>query len=118
MLCRSISLNYLISATLIPLPSARTTVHRTNLWDYPRVNTPRDSRLNDLDMHLSIMPIALTVDAMLDCSKRGGIVPDGIAGSGTTLIAAEHDGRRGYAMEIDPKYVDTAIRRWQAHTGG
>ena len=62
-------------------------------------------------MHLGIMPIALTVDAMLDCSKRGGIVLDGIAGSGTTLIAAEHDDRRGYAMEIDPKYVDTAIRR-------
>jgi DNA modification methylase len=69
-------------------------------------------------MLLSVMPAALIVDAMLDCSKRGDIVLDGFAGCGTTLIAAEHGGRRGYVMEINPKCVDTAIRRWQAHSRG
>ena len=69
-------------------------------------------------MHPTVKPVALVADAILDCSKRGGIVLDCFAGSGTTLIAAERSGRRAYAMEIDPKYVDTAIRRWQADTGG
>jgi predicted RNA methylase len=55
---------------------------------------------------------------MRDVSKRGGIVLDAFAGSGTTIIAAERTGRVGYAMEIDPHYVDVAIRRWQEFTGG
>ncbi len=69
-------------------------------------------------MHPTVKPVALVADAILDCSKRGGVVLDCFAGSGTTLIAAERSGRRACAMEIDPKYVDTAIRRWQAHCGG
>jgi 16S rRNA G966 N2-methylase RsmD len=92
--------------------------NRTNVWDYAGVNSLRDGRLDDLEMHPTVKPVALVADAILDCSKRGGIVLDCFAGSGTTLIAAERSGRRAYAMEIDPKYVDTAIRRWQAHTGG
>jgi DNA modification methylase len=92
--------------------------YRTNVWDYPGVNSLRDGRLDDLEMHPTVKPVALVADAILDYSKRGGIVLDCFAGSGTTLIAAERSGRRGYAMEIDPKYVDTAIRRWQTHTGG
>lgn len=55
------------------------------------------------------------------CSPRqhrpGDIVLDAFLGSGTTLIAAERVCRRCYAVEIDPLYVDTAIRRWQAYTG-
>jgi hypothetical protein len=51
-------------------------------------------------------------DAILDCSKRGGIVLDAFAGSGTTLIASEKTGRRGYGIEIDPYYSDTIIRRF------
>ena len=92
--------------------------YRTNVWDYAGVNSLRDGRLDDLEMHPTVKPVALVADAILDCSKRGGIVLDCFAGSGTTLIAAERSGRRAYTMEIDPKYVDTAIRRWQAHTGG
>ncbi len=63
-------------------------------------------------------PVALVADAILDCSERGGIVLDAFLGSGTTVIAAERTGRRCYAMELDPVYVDTAIRRWQVLTGG
>ena len=56
--------------------------------------------------------------AILDCSARGDIVLDGFLGSGTTLIAAERTGRRCYGIELDPAYVDTIVRRWQALTGG
>ena len=54
---------------------------------------------------------------MKDCSQRGSIVLDAFAGSGTTIIAAEQVGRRAFCIEIDPHYVDVAIRRWQRTTG-
>ena len=63
-------------------------------------------------MHPTVKPSALVADAILDCSKRGGIVLDVFAGSGTTLIAAEKTGRRGFGIEIDPHYIDTVIRRF------
>ncbi len=53
----------------------------------------------------------MVADAILDCSKRGGIVLDAFAGSGTTLIAAEKTGRRGYGIELDPRYCDVIVRR-------
>ena len=59
----------------------------------------------------------MVADATMDCSARGDIVLDPFLGSGTTLIAAERVGRLCYGMEIDPLYVDTVIRRWQAFTG-
>ncbi len=61
--------------------------------------------------------MALVADALLDCSKRGDIVLDGFLGSGSTVIAAERVGRRCYGLELEPRYVDTVIRRWQAFTG-
>jgi hypothetical protein len=51
-------------------------------------------------------------------SERGAVVLDPFAGSGSTLIACETSGRRGRAIELDPRYVDVVIRRWQAYTGG
>ncbi len=53
----------------------------------------------------------MVADAILDCSKRGGIVLDAFAGSGTTLIAAEKTGRRGYGIELDPHYCDVIVKR-------
>jgi DNA modification methylase len=55
--------------------------------------------------------------ALLDCSNRGDIVLDSFLGSGTTLLAAERTGRIYRGLELDPLYVDTAIRRWQNLTG-
>jgi DNA modification methylase len=81
------------------------------------VNNFRNGRDDELAMHPTVKPVALVADAIRDCSKRGGIVLDPFAGSGTTLIAAEKTGRRAAAIELDPLYVDTAIRRWQAFTG-
>jgi len=56
-------------------------------------------------------------DAFLDCSARGDIVLDSFLGSGTSILAAERTGRVCYGIEIDPVYVDVAIRRWQRLTG-
>ena len=58
------------------------------------------------------------VDAMLDCSDRGGIVLDCFGGSGVTVIAAERTGREARVIELDPLYVDLIVRRWQIATGG
>ena len=91
--------------------------HRSNVWDYPGVNSFRPDRLEELRMHPTVKPVAMVADAIRDCSHRGEAVLDAFCGSGTTLVAAEQTGRVGRALEIDPAYVDTAVRRWQALTG-
>lgn len=91
--------------------------NRTNVWTYPGVNTFRRGRLEDLEAHPTVKPVALIADAIQDASNRGDIVLDSFVGSGTTILAAERMGRRCRAMEIDPLYVDVAIHRWQESTG-
>jgi DNA modification methylase len=91
--------------------------NRSNVWTYPGVNAFRAGRLDDLVIHPTVKPVALVADAMRDCSRRGDIVLDPFLGSGTTIIAAERVGRRGFGLEIDPAYVDVVVRRWQAYTG-
>ncbi len=93
--------------------------NRTNVWEFSGINTlsKQSEEGNLLALHPTVKPVALVADAILDCTERGGIVLDSFLGSGSTLIAAERVGRVCYGMEIDPLYVDTAIRRWQRHTG-
>lgn len=93
--------------------------NRTNLWRYPGVNSfgRKGEEGNLLALHPTVKPVQLVADAILDCSARGEGVLDAFLGSGTTLIAAERVGRCCYGLEIDPHYVDTTIRRWQALTG-
>jgi DNA modification methylase len=93
--------------------------NRTNVWEYPGVQTlsKQGDEGNLLSMHPTVKPIAMVADALLDCTARGEIVLDGFLGSGTTLMAAERVGRICNAMELDPQYIDVAIRRWQSHTG-
>ena len=90
---------------------------RTNVWDYPGVNTFGKQRMTDLEMHPTVKPVALVSDALKDCSRRNSLVLDPFAGSGTTIIAAERTGRKARAIELDPVYVDVAVRRWQNNTG-
>src|SRR4029077_15334576 len=71
----------------------------------------------DLEMHPTVKPVALVKDAILDCSRRGGIVLDIFGGSGTTLIAAERPGRTARVIEFDPPYLDGIVRRYEALTG-
>jgi DNA modification methylase len=73
--------------------------------------------MDELSMHPTVKPISMVADAIKDCSKRGSLLLDPFCGSGTILIAAEKTGRRARAIELDPKYVDVAIRRWQDYTG-
>jgi hypothetical protein len=89
---------------------------RSNVWPYAGVNTFKAGRLDELKGHPTPKPVALIADAMRDCSRRGDIVLDAFAGSGTTIVAAEQIGRRAYCIELDPAYADVCIRRWQANT--
>lgn len=88
--------------------------NRTNVWRYSGANSAAGNRA-DLALHPTVKPAAMVADAIRDCTKRGAIVLDPFAGSGTVFIAAEKTGRQAYGMEIDPLYVDTAIRRWQGY---
>jgi DNA modification methylase len=90
---------------------------RTNVWDYAGINTFRKGRMGELALHPTVKPVALVADAIKDCSRRGDIVLDPFCGSGTILIAAEKTGRKARAVDIDPIYVDTAVKRWEAYTG-
>ena len=93
--------------------------NRSNVWEYPGVNTfsKQSDEGNLLALHPTVKPIALVADALLDCSARGDAVLDAFLGSGSTLIAAERTGRVCHGIELDPIYVDTAVRRWQRYTG-
>src|SRR5882672_1604325 len=91
--------------------------YRTNVWEYAGVNTFRTGRLDELAMHPTVKPVAMLADAIRDVTKRGAIVLDPFAGSGSTLIAAEKTGRHARCIEYEPKYCDVIVRRWQAYTG-
>jgi DNA modification methylase len=92
--------------------------NRSNVWNYPGANTfSRKKGRPRLDLHPTAKPIALVADAILDCTQRDDIVLDPFVGSGTTIIATERTGRRCFGIELDPRHVDTAVRRWQQLTG-
>jgi len=94
--------------------------HRSNVWRYPGANSPgmRHGKEGDLlALHPTPKPVALVADAILDCSHRQDAVLDPFMGSGTTMVAAQRVGRRCYGIELDPLYVDTAIRRVELLTG-
>jgi DNA modification methylase len=90
---------------------------RTNVWEYRGLSGFGAARIDELSMHPTVKPLALVVDALRDCSRRDSITLDSFAGSGTTIMAAEQIGRRAFCMELDPAYIDVAIKRWQRLTG-
>lgn len=67
--------------------------------------------------HPTMKPVALFDYQMKNSSKAGDIILDPFGGSGTTIMACEQNGRCGYLMELDPRYVDVIIRRWEEFTG-
>lgn len=91
--------------------------YRTNVWDYPGISSLGASRNEELAMHPTVKPVAMVVDAIRDCSRRGDVILDIFGGSGSTLIAAEQCGRSARLVELDPLYCDTIIRRFQRITG-
>ena len=87
--------------------------NRSNVWQYAGANTFRAGRLDYLRAHPTVKPVVMIADALKDCTRRNEIVLDAFCGSGATLLAAERVGRRGYGLEIDLRFVDVAVRRWQ-----
>ena len=83
--------------------------NRTTIWKYDK---PRKC-----DLHPTMKPVELVANAIKDGTKKGMIVLDAFGGSGTTMIAAEQLGRRCYMMELDPKYCDVIVARWEKLTG-
>ena len=69
------------------------------------------------DLHPTMKPVGLVERAIRNSSPRGGLVLDPFGGSGTTLIAAERTGRTARLIELDPRYCDVIVERWQGETG-
>ncbi|WP_399680219.1 site-specific DNA-methyltransferase [Xenophilus sp.] len=69
------------------------------------------------DLHPTMKPVELVERALRNSSRPGNVVLDPFGGSGTTLIAAEKSGRVARLIELDPKYVDVIVRRWEDYTG-
>ena len=91
--------------------------NRTNVWRYPGSHSRSTDEGHLLALHPTVKPVRLVADAILDASARNDLMLDPFLGSGTSIIAAERTGRICYGMELDPRYVDVTIRRWQAYTG-
>lgn len=83
--------------------------HASNVW------TINKNQKNDL--HPTMKPVSLVEHAIMHSSRAGDLVMDLFLGSGTTLIACEKTGRRCFGMEIDEKYCDVIIARWESLTG-
>jgi len=69
------------------------------------------------DLHPTMKPVALVERAIRNSSKSRDLVLDPFGGSGTTLMACEALGRQARLIELDPRYVDVIIRRWQDFSG-
>src|SRR6201986_2860017 len=91
--------------------------YRTNVWSYAGMTTFGATRNAELALPPTVKPVAMVADAIKDASKRNGIILDAFGGSGTTLLAAHRTGRRGYALEIAPQYVNVIVRRMEEATG-
>ena len=91
--------------------------YRTNVWEYRGANSRHAGRMEELALHPTVKPVQMVADAIRDVSGRGEIVLDIFGGSGSTLIAAEKTGRRGYLCELDPVYCDRILARWEGYAG-
>lgn len=85
--------------------------YRTNVWTYPGVNSFGPTRERDLTDHPTIKPTQMIADIILDCTAHGDWVLDPFLGSGTAILAAEQTGRKGFGVDVDPHYVDVALKR-------
>jgi DNA modification methylase len=90
---------------------------RSNVWTYPGASSLGSDARRGLEDHPTVKPVAMLVDALLDLTNRGDIVPDPFLGSGSTLIAAERTGRCCRGVELDALYIDVILRRCQGETG-
>lgn len=90
---------------------------RCNVWEAPGANRRGSSANAMRGLHATPKPLSICEDAILDVTGRGEIVLDAFLGSGTTLAACEKTGRLCRGIELDPRFVDVSVRRWEALTG-
>lgn len=90
---------------------------RSNVWNYPGASSLGSDSRKGLQLHPTVKPLALCRDAILDVTNRGDILLDPFMGSGSNLIAAEQTGRCCYGIELDPRFIDVLIKRYQAIFG-
>ena len=90
--------------------------YRTNCWKFRGMSSFGRGRDEALAAHPTVKPWAMIAEIIKDCSNRGDIILDPFLGSGSTLIAAEKTGRACYGIEIDPRYCDVAVKRWEKMT--
>lgn len=83
--------------------------NQTTIWNVPRPKASKD--------HPTMKPVELVERAIVNSSENGWIVCDPFSGSGTTIIAAEKTGRRGYGIELSPRYASVIVKRWEEYTG-
>lgn len=88
---------------------------RSNVWNYPSANSVANPDRFELRNHPTPKPVQMIADAILDTTNPGDIVIDWFLGSGTCLIGCEQTGRRCYATEIEPGYVESIIKRYLKH---
>jgi DNA modification methylase len=83
-----------------------------NQGDVWHINKPHRN-----DAHPTMKPVELVERAITNSSRNGDVVLDPFAGSGTTVLACERTGRRACVVEIEPRYADVVVRRWQQYSG-
>ena len=83
--------------------------NQSDVWEY---NKPVKN-----DLHPTMKPVELVERAINNSSKPGDVVLDGFGGSGSTLIAAEKSGRKARLIELDPKFCDVIVKRWEEYSG-
>lgn len=91
--------------------------YRTNVWKYKGMHASNPQAKTLVKLHPTVKPVSMIMDALLDCSSPNGIVLDSFGGSGSTLIAAERTKRRARIIELEPKYCDVILYRWEHLTG-
>lgn len=91
--------------------------YRTNVWKYKGMHASNPQAKTLVKLHPTVKPVPMIMDALLDCSSIGGLVLDSFGGSGSTLIAAERTKRKARIIELEPKYCDVILYRWEHLTG-
>lgn len=91
--------------------------YRTNVWKYPGMHASNPQSKILAKLHPTVKPTSMIMDALFDCSANNALVLDVFGGSGSTLIAAERTNRKARIIELEPKYCDVILYRWEKLTG-
>ncbi|MDT2019477.1 DNA modification methylase [Methylocella sp. CPCC 101449] len=91
---------------------------RSNLWTHPGASSIGSDARKGLKDHPTVKPVAMLKEFIIDVTHQSDWIFDAFLGSGSTLMAAEQTGRRCVGLDLDPRYIDVVIRRWETETGG